>query len=433
MITNIINNININETIRSDLVFSDSTKIRLNTENKRDPRIQLKENNVTGFFPLDNDIFVELPFIEPNRLRKWLRFEAITNVADNPSALTVQFKVKTTSGNFFYDGANWVAAGLSDWNTQQEISDNISTFPISTIGNKKISFVVNLKTTDKNSTPVLREIKLAGEYQIEFFEDIVYDSIMRKLNTEFQSTSIISLQSVGQSSVDLGTTLENQSYNITGIESVYNVTDDSLRVNNLFDSYVQGSQKQDGFTFEPGVVNFSSSIDSGDVIEITFKYLPEFIIKTSQDFFEVPSYPSVVFEQIEEVRRVGHFIKDTNSIGRDSVRDFALNDALVQESPSQKTFRFNWAAFTNLQLDQMRLTRDLNAFWAKNKTIKSWGLDIDYDVIINEEFDSKENSKTNDNTDTNVATGSFDILGVLFYDKDSKIEQLVSQMNIETS
>ena len=42
-------------------------------------------------------------------------------------------------------------------------------------------------------------------------------------------------------------------YNIKDVRSVYNLTDDSLKLINLHDSYVKGSTRRDGFTFNPGL------------------------------------------------------------------------------------------------------------------------------------------------------------------------------------
>lgn len=428
-ISRLIRNFIFNERSRVGLTFSDPTKIRLNTEDRIITKIQLKKLDATGKFSTDANLFIETALITPDALQKWLKFEAIvTEDSDTfslPAGTSVGFKVKTTVGNRYWNGSSWAVAGLSNWNTEAEINDNIDSFPIATIGNKGIGMVVNLVTTDPTITPEVRELKLAGQFDIEFLDDIVYDSLIRKLNTDFRSSSVLRFPSTGSiSSIDLNTVLENKGYNITGIRSVYNLTDDPLRLTNLFDGYVPGNIRQDGFTKDPGTITFLSSIPINKVVDIQFEYVPEIYVRAGQDFFEVPTFPSIIFENILDIED-RFTVRDTNDIGEDFVRDKANLTAIVQRAPRQQTLRFEYAVFTDRQLDQMRLINDINKFWANNKTVNSFGIDFAYEVKVVQQMATARNTKAVDDTDTNVATGSFDLLGVLFYDKPSEDVALV--------
>lgn len=429
MINRLIRNFTFNKAIRPGLVFSDTDKIRLNTEGgEADSKVQLKLNS-NGFYPLDTDISVETPFMEPQALQQWQGFEAIV-VEDPvtfllPDVFDIRFKVKTTLGNLYWDGAAWVAAGANDWNSEQEVNDNIADLPLATIGNRKIGFVINLITTDDRRTPELLELKLLGEFDIEFFEDLVYDSVIRKLNTDFRSTSVIVFPSSGSASHDLNAVLENKGYNITGIRKVVDQTADALELTNLFQSYAVGAARQDGFTFEPGTVTTVAAIPAGNLVKIQFEYVPEILVNTDVDYYETPAYPSLVFEAIEEVEIRGFKIKDTNSRERDFIRNKSELTAVLELSPEQRDYRFNYAVFTGNQLDQMRLPEDLKRWLAQNKVVKSWGLDQDYDVNITAEFSTKGNQKANNVTNQNVATGSFDVLGVLFFQRPSEDVPLI--------
>lgn len=429
MINRLIKNFTFNAAIRSSLVFSDTNKIRLNTEGGDNAsKVQLKLQS-NGRYPLATGLFVETALLRPNALQQWQGFEAIVAVDPAtlllPAAFSIGFKLKTTAGNYWWTGSAWTIAGAGDWSTEQEINDNIATFPISTIGNKGIGVVINLVTTDDNLTPELLEIKLLGEFDIEFFEDLVYDTIIRKLNTEFRSSATIVFPSTGGSSVNLNVLLENKGYNVTGIKKVIDLTNDPLRLANLFQSYTPGAARQDGFTNDPGVVVFSQVIVNGNLTQITFEYVPEIMVNTGVDYFEVPKFPSLVFENIEEIDIRGFKIKDTNSRERDFIRDKIALTAVLEISPEQRDYRFNYAVFTGSQEDQMRLPEDLKRFLAQNKVVKSWGLDQDYDVNITAEFTTKGNQKSNNVTDQNVASGSFDILGVLFFQRPSEDVPLI--------
>ena len=198
----------------------------------------------------------------------------------------------------------------------------------------------------------------------------------------------------------------------------------------MFDSYAPGALKQDGFTFEHGTITLTSGIPASNIICVKFEYVPEIVIKSGVDYFEVPSYPSIVFERIFEVARRGFIMQDNNSYGQDSIRDKENNVAVQQKSPTQKSYRFQYAAFTNLQLDQFRLSKDLNAFFANTKQLTMWGLGNKTDLDVVEELDTARNSGSDD-SDTNTEVGSFDILGALFYDKESIDLNLVTDSVIE--
>lgn len=422
------------EHIRKDLVFSDTSKIRLNTENKTNPKLQLKLNG--GIYSTDNDIYVETGLMTPNRLNKWLSFEVryiesygTKSLPDNTS---LGFKIKTTSDNYFWNGASWVIAGLSDWSTETEIRENIDTFPIATVGNKSIGIIINVKTNDKYVTPEIKELKLLGEFDINYFEDLIYDTVIRKFNLDFRSTSVIVFPTYASTtSVNLNDILENNGYNVTGIKKVINLSDDNLELTNLFDNYVFGPLKQDGFTYEYGTVHFNSAIPSNKLVKIVFEIVPEFIIKTGQDYFETPVYPSIVFTQINEIRKNGFVMNESNSNGEDYIRNKDNFTAVRQYSPTQKSFRFNYSVFTNNQTDQLRLLKDLNCFLGLNRQLISWGTGCKMDLIPVNSIDTIGNSKVNDSTDTNLSIGSFDILAVPFYDKYSEDLHLVQRVNSE--
>lgn len=435
MINRLIKNFTFTPDVRKDLIFSDTTKVRLNDDDQRTPHLSLKKDSKEEF-PIDADIFVETPLTTPNALQKWLGFEAkiieTKNTFTLPVGTSLGFKLKTTGDDFYWDGAAWSVAGLSDWSTEAQINDNFDTFPIEIIGNKSIGVIINLKTTDPKVTPQVLEIKMLGEFDIEYLEDIVYDSVIRKLNTEFRSSSIVVFRTSGLiSSIDLDTVLENKGYNITGIRKVVNLTADPLELTNLFDTYTPGPARQDGFTFDPGIVTFTSAIPISNLVKVTFEYVPEIMVTTGQDYFEVSKFPSIVFEAIEEVTKTGFAFKDTIAIGRDFIRNKSALTAVEMQPPTVKTIRLDYSIYTGLQGNQLRVIDDIRRFFSNMKTIKSFGLDCGYDVNIVDGLDTSKNKKNLDLTDTKVANGSFEILGVNFYDQPSKDQKLVGQINVD--
>jgi len=444
MINRLIKTFIFDEDIRSGLIFSDITKVRLNTSDLSKPRIQLKADPVSGLFPTDVDLFIKTPLITPNAANKWLQFEQV-NVDDltNPVGTNVQFKVRTTGSDFFWNGSIWAVAGLSDWSTPEDISANLSTFPIATVGNKSIGFIINLVTTDPAITPNVTELKLLGEYDIDFLDDIIYDGVIRTLNTQFRSSTSLVFPVTGASisSLDLNAVLENKAYNITGIRKSINLSTDPLQLTDITDVYTPGALRQDGFTNDPGVVTFTSSVGVGEFVKVVFEYVPEILIRRSQDHFEVPTFPTLVFERIATSDRVNFFMPDTNSYGKDVIRDKPNLTGVFQFSPRQESLLFEFALFTDRQEDQVKLLDDFNSFLANTRSIKSFGLDNEYDLDLVQKANtsrnkaSKEAGGADDTTDTNVADGAFELLSVLFFDKLSKDVPLTGsgQFNINVT
>ena len=435
MINRLIKNFCFIEEERKNLSFSDTTKIRLNTEDKTNQRIMLKESG--SVFSTDANIFVETGLISPNAVNKWLSFEIIFRSGENtplvlPVGTSIGVKVKTTGDDYFWDGGAWAVAGLSDWSTEAQIRINIPTFPIVTVGNKKIGFKINLVTTDENLTPEVFELKLLGEFDVETLDDLLYDSLIRLLNKEFRSTSVVLFNSGSSSisTIDLAAILENKGYNIFNVTKVFNISDDNLKLNNLHGSYAQGAPKQDGHTFEPGIETFSSPIPADKWVLLHFDFVPEISVKVGQDYFEEPVYPHITFTRITEVALRGFILPATNSVGKDFIRDKENDVAVQQLSPSQTSYRFDFLLHTSPN-DQFRLAKDFETFFSNNQILSTFGLDNKHAMQMVDKIDTVGNSTTNDSTDTSLSKGSFDVIGVLSYDKPSIDVALVTKLNID--
>ena len=424
MINRLIKTFSFDEDIRRDLIFSDPTKIRLNTEDAGNTRIQLKKN-VAGDFPLDADLFIKTPLIDPQAVMKWLKFEAIVKEDPVtfilPTDVGLGFKVRTSGSDFYFDGAAWVVAGLSDWSTEAQLNDNFDTFPIATIGDKKIGFIINLTTTDAKQTPEVRCLKLLGEFDIDYMEDIIYRSFIRKLHTSFRSTSLIVFrQPSTASSVDLDTLLENKGYSITGIRNVFNVTDDPLKLTDLNAGYTPGAARSDGFTFEPGIVDYSSPITADKRVAIAFEYVPRVFVRIGVDYqpYEIPAFPSIVIENITEVFRAG-FTIERNAGMSDFIRDKAALTAVKELPPETKVLRLQLAMYTNNVTDQARMITDINSFLKKDRKLLSSGSAREYSLRIFEMVNMSKNQEFADNNDTMVNMATIEILGVEFFNDES--------------
>ena len=291
---------------------------------------------------------------------------------------------------------------------------------------------MNLKTTDGEFTPEVSELKLLGEFDIEFFDDLVYDSLIRLLNTTFRSSSVVRFPTGPSSisSINLATILENKGYNIFDVTSVYNLTDDPLKLTNLHDSYAPGTVKQDGFTFEPGIETFTGSIPAGKLVEIKFVYVPEISVKVNQDYFEAPAYPHIAFTRITPIDKRGYVMRNTNSVRKDFIRDKENSVAVQHDTASQNSYRFDFLLYTH-EIDLFTLSDAIRRFFANTKILTTFGLANEHNLVIVDEIDTVGNSldEGNDSSGTSLSKGSFDIEGVIFFDKPSKDVPLITSLN----
>ena len=150
------------------------------------------------------------------------------------------------------------------------------------------------------------------------------------------------------------------------------------------------------------------------------------------------SFPSIVFVESDEVNNRGFTTQEANSQGSDVIRDIPNLVGVKQFAPEQKSLRLDFWIYTNLQLDQMRLPQDFASFFANDLSLKSYGLDYECDIRFVKRINTARNKDKSeaggqkDKSDTNVATGTFDILGVLFFNRESKDVPLVAIDGVST-
>ena len=315
----------------------------------------------------------------------------------------VLFRVYDKSGQEWkWDGANWVHAGSTDWNTQFEINNNIASFPIATEG-KGFGFYINLKTVDELFTPIVKELKLLGEFDIVFQEDMIFDSIIPTIEEKIEASTLIELYLESATTVvDLATTykLEREGYNFTDGLTVYNLDTDPEKVNNLFDSYTPGAARKGGGK-DPGQITLTSSQPADSKLSIQMKYFPEIAVNTSPDFYEVEVSPSMVFESIMIQNPQ---VAEDSTGGKDLIRDKIKLTGVEIKPPAQNDLLFEYAVFTGGQTDQHRIGEALRLLFNSINHIDSWGLDEPYTIIVRDVFRSTNQPNA---SSVNTHVGSF--------------------------
>ncbi len=325
------------------------------------------------------------------------------------SECEVNFRLNNGTNSYYHNGTDWVIAGASNWNTIYQINNNIDSLSISTFS-KKLSFDINLKTNNKLYTPYIKEIKTLGRFEIDFTEDIIFDSMMKSFEDNLNVTTTVGIYLASSTdTINLGTDykLDNDGYNFIGDDCVvYNLTTDPMRLVNLFSSYTNGTARKGG-GYDAGIITLSAAQTTDDELEIRIRYIPELATNTSIDFYEINRTPSIVFERIE---KRDNAISSDAILGKDVVKDKLNLNGVQLEQAIQNDLIFDYAVFTGNQTDQHRLSEALQRFFNSERFVTSWGLDTPYNIIVDSIFRS---TNTPNLSDINTHVGKFTIKNVV--------------------
>ena len=270
--------------IRSKLTFSDATKIRLNPVTGKLELKQISTQRATGkpVYSTDANLFLTIAETNPLSLFQWLGFAVAPRPSQQPTGASVGFKLNDGTDDRYWDGAAWSVAGLSDWNTVQLITANISTFPATS---QKLSIIINLLTTDKLVTPQVASIDLLMVCRLQYLDSLVARSLIPSLREGIRPTIEIAAHATGSTKFNLGRLEENP--NIVSVSAVYDKTSDPNRLTNLLSSYDTLAKK----------VTLSSAPTRGNELRIEFVVEPEVYLNfSSQDYTEVSKIPAVILD-----------------------------------------------------------------------------------------------------------------------------------------
>lgn len=288
-----IRGVDLDKRVRSELVFSDATKIRMYDDFQR-PGVRLKSTfnkwSKKNEFPTDVDITVRLPSWSPQAVKGWVAFQ---EVSEKPDGTAVTWRVSDGTNDYWWDGGVWTVVTPLDieWNTDVEVSANIGSFPFS---QRTIQFVARLTTTDVNETPVLRSFSLAILAQFDYWEDLVLRSLVPRLRADFQFIADFAAtlpRTTDHFNVKDGNTdfTPEKDWDIVGIDAVYDDTNDPGHDVDLFGSYDSSS----------GKVTLTGPLNTGTDVFVRLKLQPDIIVNFAHvDYIEVANTPAVVIENM---------------------------------------------------------------------------------------------------------------------------------------
>jgi len=386
-------------------------KITLGTNARLNPktnRIQLQEDSA-GEYPTSANIYAKTWVTNPNTVKQWLNFQVFdTQVYDDSgNALTsLGFRLGDGTDEYYWTGSAW-AVSTSNWNTEADIANNIGSFPVT---EKKIQVIVNLVTTDKRYTPTVEEVRLLYSSDVEFQEDLIVRSLIPKLREEIQVIADYPLPALSApaSTLDLDDYPLGTPYNIVGIDSVFNHTDDPDHFTDLFQSYDPNTR----------VITLSASIDAGKVPWVRFLWTPEVAISTSQEYNELEKVPAIelIDFAFTNKRQVG---QDTGVLNKDSGAGTLL------PGPRQTDIEISMRGVTDSARDHERLADEMRDFFFNNPVIVSRGMDEEYRLHLLNEYTDQTGPNRGD---IHAGFLRFRIAGALFYQKQTKDVYAVKRM-----
>lgn len=387
--------------------FDFTNDVRGDMELGVDVRLDAQENylklvETNSIYPTDDDLYAKTWAANPNSVKQWLGFECEVingrDVNDTTIIVTgVNFRLHDGTDEYWYNGGAWVVDN-TNWNTEAEIANNISTFPVTS---KKIGVVVNLYTTDSTQTPIVKAVKILYSSNVSHQDDYLYRTIVRQLKAQVRPITDypITLDSA-TATIDLKNDFPLETpYNIINIDSVFNHTDDPDHFVDLFQSYDDANQ----------VITLSSSVDAGKIVWIRFTYEPEVAVTTGLEYHEVDKVPSLILSNV-------NLINTTGLTKGDSVVNKDTGAAVKVFPPDRSDMEVTLNVVTDSARDQVRAADELKRFFANNPTLTSWGMDEKFRLWLVDEYDGQTGVNANG---VNAGKLRFLLVGTLYYERDA--------------
>jgi hypothetical protein len=356
-----------------DTTSSDSTKITLDRV-AQVLRLVPQATNVGSDrprieYPSDTDLTITTEVRQVPKLTGWLKIQIDT---DTPKSLDrtqntyVRLRLSNGVSAYYWDGAAWSVTTTS-WNTPDEVVANIASWASPSLG-----FIVNLYTTDPLLTPTLSRIRaLYSVFMPSYFNDLVYDTVIASIQDNVRPIAELQVESDGTSTIDLSVIDLESNFDITGVDSAFNVSDDAGYTSDILSGYDTGTQ----------VVTLTGSPDVGDIISIQLRYAPQVSYSASQDYLEVATLPALVFQDISVV--------ELGEAGTsDYIMDTSLSppQAVILQAPRRVNIVFTMDALASLVADLHLLQESVVTHLHDNRTIDSAATGVAHTMRVVEQF-----------------------------------------------
>jgi len=392
------------ESVRKDITLGENTRL-----NPKTHAIELKPAG-NGQYPTTADLHVRTWITNPNSVRQWLGFECvITNAVDSlrQEVTGAGFRLSDGTNEYWHDGAAWVI-NTTDWNTEEEVAAAIPTFSAAT---KKIQVVINLYTTAATYTPSITSIKILYSSDIKHHEDYIYRTLVRHMKQEIRPIARFPVTMAADSNtIDMSAQSIDTPYEIVGIDAVFDHTNDSDHVTDLYLSFDDPSQ----------VITLNTSISAGAIAWVEFIYKPDVTVEADAEYYELSKIPAIIVDDYNMVNQVD-LAQD------DSVINKGDGTAVKVVAPKRADINITLSVVTSSSIDQTRLADEVRRYFADNPLMVSWGLGDKFRMRFLGDYDKQASTPTK-----GIHTGKFRcmLMGALFYEREAVDSFAVTTLKI---
>lgn len=359
------------------------------------------EADADGAFPTADDLYAKSWVANPLSAMQWVGFDAdVTNYkVDGIVVTSVGFRLSDGTNDYWWDGGAWDnAPAAGEWNTEVEIAANISTFPVA---DRKIQVIVNLKTTDADYTPEVRDAKVLYSSNVEFQDDLIYRSLVPALEGYVRPKGRFQITlDADTSTIDmLNDYVLETPYTIADIDAVFDHTTDPDHFTDLLDSYDPGTK----------VITLTGPLTAGTVVWVDFLWQPEVTVTTGLDYSEIEKVPSLVLDDIR-------LVDTSSSGGQESVVNKSDGTAVMLPPCIRGDLEVLMHLITDKGFDQLLLADEIKRFFENNPTLTAVGVDEEYDLWLLDEWDM---ATTPNMSGLHTGRVVFRVRQVRFYSKDA--------------
>jgi hypothetical protein len=331
-----------------------------------------------------NSDVIEFPNTKIAGLLSFWSFEGYVGFnkdEDDVDLGTVEYQLSNDGGTtyLYWTGAAWATAGANDWNTENDVQDNIAAFTFPVGGDKQIRVKARL-SPDSNqlSTPYLYGIAI--HYELDFIpEEDVVRSLLTKLENELQVITEIGVVLAAAGTV-IDVPFENKVLSVIG---TWNNSTDPGRLANIFQSLSQTLVQ----TLETGEeiwsqqINITPSQAASSEILARLKLFMPIYIAPDQDY-TIGKVPKVVME-------IGAHAEDMDFRNDDwkYEKNKAKNKVRKRRQPTTYRMPIRLMSYSPDDLLAKEMNRALVRL-LKDKTVLSLATGEELIVIEESEFDS---------------------------------------------
>lgn len=351
-----------------------------------------------GPFPTDADLHARTRLTTPGACRKWCGFFAILgNPTDSVGNVLTDVRFRLNDGaddRYWNGGANaWSVAAPNNWNTEQEVADNIDKWP-----SQSLQVVINLSTTSEAVTPYVEEVRLAYETDLVFLEDYVVRSFMADLKENLRPISHLAVDSTGQTSIDMGQL--QTPFDVVGIDAVFNETQDPTHFAPLAGVSFDTNTKLLSIPAQP----------AGERILVRFIWRPEVSLRKSQDFTEIAKIPVIVVDGTE--------LRNERPIRpRPYVVNKGTGAGWAFEEGFQADIRLPLLYITGNGRDLHGLAEEIGRYFANTNLLRSRAQDDYFPYRIDGSF---TDASTASQKELHSARLTVDLMNAVFYPEDAR-------------